>query len=104
MKKPFQILNAAIIIIVFSYGIQNAELRHAIKNEVIEASTNNPSLSKESDPLWIDPAIQGLSIIDRRDETLRLKYKPSERTASYTIDKSDLAKTMVRLTGPSGVN
>jgi hypothetical protein len=105
MKKPFQILSTAIVMIVFSCGIQNAEIRGTIKHDVSPVATNRSSLRNEPDPLLIDPAKEGLSKVDRRDhQPTKFQYRPSERTASYTIDKTDLAKTMVRINGPSGVN
>ena len=102
MKKPFQILNTAIIIMVFSCGIQNA--CRTANNEVSEVSMTNPSLANEPAPLFSDPAVQGLFKLDLRDRTPNFQYRPSARTAYYTIDRSDLAKTMVKLSGPSGVN
>ena len=104
MKKPFQILNAAIIIIVFSYGIQNAEIGGTIKNEVSKVSTNSSSLSNEPDLSVIDGEGQIRFNTDPRYQAKKLHHRPSARSASYTIDRNDLAKTMVRLNGPCGVN
>ena len=104
MKKPFQILSTGIIIIVFSCGIQNAEIRRTTRNDPSRVPTNSSSLSNETDPLLIDAGLQGLFKIDRRDQPLKFQYRISEGTAYYTIDRNDLAKTMARLNGPSGVN
>ncbi|HET6721572.1 MAG TPA: hypothetical protein VFH07_02430 [Chitinophagaceae bacterium] len=104
MKKPFQILSTVIIIILFSCGIQNAEIRGTIKNEVRERSTNGSSLSNEADFLLIGPGGQILFSAGSGYPTKKVQYRPPARIPSYTIDRSDLAKTMVRLSGPSGVN
>lgn len=104
MKKPFQILVTAITIMLFSCGIQNAEIRDTIKNEVRELSTNGSSLSTEPDLLLIGPEGEIRFNADRRDQAKKIQYRPSARSASYTIDRSELTKTMLRLNGPCGVN
>ena len=104
MKKPFQILSTVIIIILFSCGIQNAEIRGRIKNELRERSTNGSSPSKEADFLLIGPEGQILFCAGPGYPTKKIQYRPSARTPSYTVDGSNLSKTMVRLSGPSGVN
>ena len=102
MKKPFQILGTAITILLFSCGIQNAEIRDTIKNEVGELSPTGSSLSNDADFLLIGPG--GQISAGPGYPTKKIQYRPSARTPSYTIDKSDLAKTMVRLNGSYGVN
>jgi hypothetical protein len=104
MKKPFQILSTAITIIVFSCGIQNAEIRGTIKNEGRKLSTNSSSLSNEPDLLLIGSDGQILFKAHQDDQAKKILYKPSARSASYTIDKNEPAKTMFRLKGPYGVN
>ncbi|HET9434843.1 MAG TPA: hypothetical protein VFO37_13840 [Chitinophagaceae bacterium] len=105
MKKPFQILSTAITIILYSCGIQNAEIRGTIKNEVREISTNGSSLSNEPDFLLIGPDGQILFSAGPSDQKKEIQYRrPFASSASYTIDRSDLAKTMVRLHAPCGVN
>lgn len=104
MKKPFQILTTAIIIILFSCGIQNAEIPGTINNEVREISTNGSSLSNEPDFLPIGPGGQILFSADPSDQTKKIQYRPSARNASYTIDRSELTKTMFKLHALCGVN
>lgn len=104
MKKPFQILSTAITIVLFSFGIQNAEIRGTIKNEVRELSTKGSSLSNEPDLLLIDPDGQIFFNAGPSDQTKKIQYRHSARSASYTIDRGELAKTMIRLKGPFGVN
>ena len=102
MKKPFQILGTAITILLFSCGIQNAEIRGTIKNEVSELSTTGSSLSNDADFLLI--GLGGQISAGPGYPTKNVQYRPSARTPSYTIDRSNLAKTIVRLSGPFGVN
>lgn len=104
MKKQFQILSTAITILLYSCGIQNAEIRGTIKNEVKELSTNSSSLSNEPDLLMIDSEGRLRFNGDPRDHTKKLHYRPSARSVSYTIDRSELAKTRFRLKMPYGVN
>lgn len=104
MKKLFQILSAAIIIILISCGIQDAEIRGALKNEMMELSANGSSPANEPDILLIDAHGQILFNADPGDQTKKIQYRPSSRNASYTIDRSERAKTLFRLRGPYGVN
>ena len=104
MKKPFQILSTVLTIMLFSCGIQNADIRGTVKNEVRGLSTDGSSLSNEPDFLPIDPDAQILFNAGPGDPTEKIQYRPSARSASYTIDRSELAKTMFRIKGPCGVN
>lgn len=104
MKKQFQILSTAVTVLLFSCSTQNAENRGTIKNEVREVSTNSSSLSNGPDLLLIDSEGRIRLNGDRRDHTKKLHYRPSARSASYTIDRSELAKTRLSFKMPYGVN
>ncbi|HEX6847029.1 MAG TPA: hypothetical protein VF144_08620 [Chitinophagaceae bacterium] len=94
MKKPFQILNIAIAIVLVSCGKHNAEISGMVKNEGKELSTNNSIAANEPDLLLID--IEGqLRFNGEPGQGAMLRSRPLAGNMSYNIDKREEAKPLV---------
>ena len=104
MKKQFQILSIAGTIIFFSCGRYNAEITGAIPTGVKELSTNSSSISNETDFFLIDFEGQLRFNGDLTDQPTKLPYRPSARSLSYTIGRSEGTKAIIQLNESLVVN
>ena len=104
MKKHFQILTIAGTMIFFSCGEHNTEVAGTIPTGIKELSTNSSSLSNETDLFLIDTDGQLRFNADPADQAIELPYRPSARSASYTINRRGVTKTIIQLNESFVVN
>ena len=103
MKKQFKILSIAITVL-FSCGKKDAENSGSSLNRVTEFSTSISSSKGDLDLLLINYK-EGIRFnFDMKDQSKKLQHSHPANKESHKIDRSVVAKTLIRLNGPYGVN